>query len=485
MEELERELTEVTDELRRVQQALRETAAEYAALREEEKPDKRALDQLEARLAELRQQRNALQDRHLTLRRRLAGKTERPRQDSSPVAVPPEPGHRSLPLGRAVLAFLLVFGLVVSVGLGALWGVTRLLAPPPVEGVVSQAGEAEASFQEEPKTLEQRLIGLYLALRRDEIARPAGDDDTPVVFVVEPGETAVTIAHRLEQQGLITDATLFRRLLIYRGADQKLAAGTYQLRRNMTMDEIILALQAGRPEEVAVTIPEGWRAEEIAAHLEAQGLFPADAYLALVRDPSRFRDEFPFLSELPPGATLEGFLFPDTYRVVKNEADPEAFIRMQLATFDRRVSGELREAITNKGMTLYEAITLASIVEREAVVEDERPLIAGVFLNRWRDGMLLNADPTVQYALGYQEEQGTWWKRPLTLEDLEVDSPYNTYKHPGLPPGPICNPGLAAIRAVALAPPTDYYYFVARGDGTHVFAKTLEEHLQNVERYQR
>ncbi|MDQ7030038.1 MAG: endolytic transglycosylase MltG [Ardenticatenia bacterium] len=482
MNQLERELADVVGELQRVQQELREAAARWNELRQERRPDKKAIAELEALMATLRRRRGELQDRHLALRRQMAGKEA---VDFRPVS-PSHPATRRKPraLGRAVLALVMVAAVVAGVGLGALWGVTRLLAPPPLRGVASET-EAETVLDEDPKSLEQRLIGLYLAFRRDDLMRPAGDDDTPVIFVVEPGETAVTIAHRLEAEGLITDANLFRRLLVYRGADQKLAAGTYQLRRTMTMDEIILALQAGRPEEIVITIPEGWRAEEIATHLEAQGLFSADAYLALVRDPARFREEFPFLQDVPAGTTLEGFLFPDTYRVVKGEADPEAFIRMQLATFDRRVTKELREGMAAKGMTLYEGIILASLVEREAVVDDERPLIAGVFENRWRDGMLLNADPTVQYALGYQEDQGTWWKRPLTLEDLEVDSPYNTYKYPGLPPGPICNPGLAAIRAVALAPPTDFYYFVARGDGTHVFARTLEEHLQNVERYRR
>lgn len=483
MSELEQELASVAGEIQRVQQELRDAAARWAALRQEKRPDKRAIAELEAHMAELRRRRSELQDRHLALRRRLAGKEEVPGR-SPPAARPTSPrGPRAL--GRAVLALVLVAALVAGVGTGALWGVTRLLAPPPVEGVASSGAEEPPLAAEGPKSLEQRLIGLYLALRRDDLRRPAGDDDTPVIFVVEPGETAVTIAHRLEAEGLITDATLFRRLLVYRGADQTLAAGTYQLRRTMTMDEIILALQSGRPEEIVITIPEGWRAEEIAEHLEAQGLFPAEAYLALVHEPARFQEEFPFLRDLPAGATLEGFLFPDTYRVIKNETTPEAFIRMQLATFDRRVSQELREGMAAKGMSLYEGIILASLVEREAVVDEERPLIAGVFENRWRDGMLLNADPTVQYALGYQEAEGTWWKRPLTLDDLEVDSPYNTYKYPGLPPGPICNPGLAAIRAVALAPPTDFYYFVARGDGTHVFARTLEEHVQNVERYRR
>lgn len=485
----EAELEELTEELVAIQEELRTLAAERVQLVQENVGGDR-IAELDDRMAELRQRRNEIQDRQLAIQRGLSGDeiaTETGDAASSMTTVAQEarsPRSRRRRWIGGLLTFTLVMALVVVLGVGLLWGVTQFLGSPAVEGV-DEVQAIEQKTIEEPKSLGQRLVGLYLALNRDKLTQPAGTDDTPIIFTVEEGETAATIARRLETEGLIVDANLFRRLVAYRGADQSLAVGTYQLRATMTMDEIILALQSGRPEEIAVTIPEGWRAEEIATRLEAVGLFPADTYLALVAEPTRFQDEFSFLRELPPGATLEGFLFPDTYRVVAEEITPQDFIRMQLHTFDRRVSPALREAMAQRDMTVYEALILASLVEREAVVDEERALIAGVFENRWRDGMLLNADPTVQYALGYQAEAETWWKRPLLLEDLEIDSPYNTYKYAGLPPGPICNPGLAAIRATATAPGTDYYYFVARGDGTHVFAETLEEHQQNVERYRR
>jgi UPF0755 protein len=141
-------------------------------------------------------------------------------------------------------------------------------------------------------------------------------------------------------------------------------------------------------------------------------------------------------------------------------------------------------AAEQRDMTLHDAVIIASIVEREAVVAEERPLIAGVFINRWEDGTLLNADPTVQYGLGFQPDTGQWWKRPLTRADLQADNPYNSYIYRGLPPGPIASPGLDSLRSTILAPPTDFYYFVARNDGTHVFAVTYEEHLQNVAQFQ-
>lgn len=479
----ERQLADLTEELAAVQEELRQLAAKRAELRTDELDNDAELDVLEAKLAELRRRRTELQDQQLEIQRELVNAdTNRPDQVANNGGTG---GTRGFLRGLLTLAIVAAF--VVIIGGGLLIGTTRFLAPPAVEGVADNASTAQADqqSQDDPKSLEQRLIGIYLALNRDQIVQPASSDDSSVVFVIEPGETAVTVANRLEEQGLVTDAALFRRLIAYRGADQSLAAGTYQLRHNMTMDEIIIALQSGRQEEIAVTIPEGWRAEQIAERLEAQELFSADNYLALVEQPQRFTEEFTFLNEVPAGQSLEGFLFPDTYRVIKDEATPEDFIRMQLSTFNQRVSPALRDAMTDKDMTLHEALTMASIVEREAVVDDERAIIAGVFENRWNDGMLLNADPTVQYALGYQSEEDSWWKRPLTFEDLDVDSPYNTYKIPGLPPGPICNPGLAAIRAVATAPATEYYYFVSRGDGTHVFAETFEEHQQNVERFQR
>jgi UPF0755 protein len=156
-----------------------------------------------------------------------------------------------------------------------------------------------------------------------------------------------------------------------------------------------------------------------------------------------------------------------------------------LTNFEQRFTADMRQMAVEREMTIYEVVTLASIVEREAVVAEERPVIAGVFLNRLAEGMTLDACPTVQYALGYQEDTGQWWKTPLTLEELDrVNSPFNTYLHQGLPPGPICNPGLASMLVVLESVETDYLYFLAKGDGSHAFARTFEEHLQNQQKYQ-
>jgi len=324
-------------------------------------------------------------------------------------------------------------------------------------------------------SLEDLALRAYLSLHQAEITQPAGTDSTPVAFVVEPGETAAQIAARLEQLGLISDAHLFRLLVRYKGVGDKLEAGEYELRATMTMEEIIACLQRGRPGEIEVTIPEGWRMEQIAEMLAKRTDIDGEEFLSLARG-GEF--DFDFLRDRPQGATLEGFLFPDTYRLPA-EAGASDLIERMLQNFDRRFTPRMRKRAEEQGMTIYQVVTLASIVEREAVIPDERPLIASVYLNRlatterepWG---YLQADPTVQYILG---RPGQWWK-PLTPEEYRsVDSPYNTYLHPGLPPGPICNPGLASIQAILWPAQTDYLYFQAKGDGSHIFSKTFQEHL--------
>ena len=342
----------------------------------------------------------------------------------------------------------------------------------------SSLGQGEGDIAE---ALDDLLLRVYLAFHQDDISKPASDDPTPVVFVVEPGDTAGDIALRLKRWGLITDAELFRQLAQYEKADSKLEAGRYALRANMTMGEIIEALQHGRLEEIAVTVPEGWRAEQIAEMLVEEVGVDGHQFLDLVES-GYFDHEF--LQDRPPEATLEGFLFPDTYLLPVQPAALDIVERM-LADFDKRFTAEMRQAAVEQEMSIYQVVTLAAIVEREAVVAEERPVIAGVFLNRLEEGMSLGADSTVQYALGYQEDADHWSKTPVTLEELaQVKSPYKTYLHRGLPPGPICNPGLASFHAVMEPVESDYLYFFAKGDGSHAFAKTFEEHLQNQQRYQ-
>jgi len=332
------------------------------------------------------------------------------------------------------------------------------------------------------RKLERAALGLYLRFRGSEVARPANRDDSrEVAFVIESGETVSTVAYHLHGIGLIGDAELFRRVVQYWGADGDIQVGVYSLRPDMTMEEIMRQLQHGRMPSKKVTIPEGWRAEQIAGLLAEEELVSEQEFVQAV---ALGRTGHGFLRDRPPESSLglEGFLFPDTYELPQ-QTTAARVIDIMLQNWDQRVSPEIRDKASELGMTMYEIVTLASIVEREAVVGEERPIIAGVYLNRLEKGMYLQSDPTVQYAKGYSEATGSWWNRMIQEEAITVVSPYNTFLNPGLPPGPICNPGLAAIKAVLVPESSDYLFFYHKGDGSHAFAVTYEEHLRNEEMY--
>ncbi len=290
-------------------------------------------------------------------------------------------------------------------------------------------------------------------------------------FTVSPGEPPAAIAARLEAAGIIGDARAFLDYLIYTGLDTSLQAGSYRFPPYASIQDIARAMQDPTPLEVLFVVLPGWRAEEIAASLPTSGLAATpESFLAAVRFPL----DYPFLEG---AVSNEGFLFPDTY-VLPRHTDGPALVKALVRNFALHLTPDLIEGFTRQGLTIYQAVTLASIVEREAIDKTELPLLASVFLNRLKAGWRLDSDPTVQYALG---SPGRWWPSPLSALDLRVDSPYNTYLYPGLPPGPIANPSLAALRAVAEPASTPYYFFRARcdGSGRHTFAVTLEEHIQN------
>jgi UPF0755 protein len=321
----------------------------------------------------------------------------------------------------------------------------------------------------------QRIVTDYLNSARDEVGQP-------VSFVIEPSESLDSITERLEDDGLIRSTTYFRLRIQFAGQDDEIVAGAHELTTAMTTAQIIDTItseDAISIPETTVTFVEGWRVEQYAEALIEAGLIETpEEFLEAANDPG-WNNEFSFLHSRPSGAGLEGYLFPDTYRF-RLDATPQDIIRTLLATFDERVNAELRAAAEGLGMTLHQAMTLASIVEREAAVPDERPLIAAVYYNRFLLGMPLEADPTVQFALG---QPGDWWP-VIDGSDLQVSSPYNTYRGPGFPPGPLCNPGLDSLRAAFSPAESSFLYFVARGDGTHAFAETAEEHQANVDQYQ-
>lgn len=319
------------------------------------------------------------------------------------------------------------------------------------------------------------LIG-YLWLNISTIDTPAGDPTLQYELEVMQGENATSVVGKLKTAGVIEDDALLRNFLQYRGYDRGIEAGKYTLHGGMTIREISLILQKADPQAIYFVVLEGWRREQIAEAIDIQELsFSSTAYLDASQ---RVPNNFAYSENMPVFATLEGFLFPDTYSI-SPEMDAADFIERVLENFSSRITAEIIGGFERQGLDIYEGITLASIVEREAVISDERDLIASVFINRYNIGMQLEADPTVQYALGQQVE-GSWWKAPLTFDDLDIDSPYNTYRYPGLPPGPIANPGLDSIEAVAFPAQSFYLYFRAAcdGSGRHNFATTFEEHQQ-------
>lgn len=340
-----------------------------------------------------------------------------------------------------------------------------------------------------PETLELRLLGLYLRLQGPALDATASGDETLRPFKIALGETAISISERLQDQGLIQDANLFRLYMRYYGLDKRLAAGDFDLASNMTLGEIATRLQRPRIQEIVVAFPEGMRAEEIADQLNVQGVMDGEAFMAMVRGgaaSARALGDYPFVPD--SAITLEGYLFPDTYRL-PSRATPTDLIQRMLDNFGRRVTAEIAQSAAQKGRSLDQVINMASIVEREARRADERPLIASVYWNRLSGvcsketgGAYLQADPTVQYAAG---RPGEWWWKPPSVEAYaQVQSPYNTYLRSGLPPAPIANPGLSAIAAAANPSDTKYCFFVATNDGSHVFAVTLAEHQANIARYQ-
>jgi UPF0755 protein len=378
---------------------------------------------------------------------------------------------------RAIVRFIVfviaIAAIVVILGAGY-WAFSNQSSEA---AAAISVGDAEGLRS--PENIEDFFVGLYLQSQAEAINTPVSDDPSPVPFTVEVGETAVSVANRLYEQSLISDPDVFRRFLSYNGLDATLEAGDYELRRNMTMREIGEALQKANFEEVALTIPEGWRAEEIAEMLTRENIMDGTLFLATVRQGVGV--EHPLLADRPAGASYEGYLFPDTYRL-PIKATPEDLIQRMVENMASKIPPNALDLAAGEGYSFFEILTIASIVEREAVLPTERPTIASVYLNRLAQNMYLQADPTVQYAMGYQTDAGVWWKTPVTLDEYsQVNSPYNTYLNPGLPPGPIANPGASSINATLQPEQTDYIFFMGcGGEGAHLFANNFETHEQNV-----
>lgn len=306
------------------------------------------------------------------------------------------------------------------------------------------------------------------------LTEPADAAAPQRLFSIPPGASAAEVAFRLENERFIRSADAFRDYLVYSGLDTRLQSGEFTLSAALSPAQIAEKLQDSTPERVKFIILPGWRLEEVAAALPTSGLaISPQEFLNLAANPPA-RPSF-----LPETASAEGFLFPGEYNL-RRDIRAEDFLAEFFRQSELALGQELRQAFEKQGLTVYQAVTLASLVQREAVRAEEQPQIASVFLNRLAVGMKLDSDPTVQYALGLDPLRG-WWPVPLTLADLQVDSPFNTYQNSGLPPAPIASPGLNALQAVAFPAQSPYFYFRARCDdsGLHVFAETFEQHLAN------
>jgi len=292
-----------------------------------------------------------------------------------------------------------------------------------------------------------------------------------LVFI-QPGSSLAQVEAALVRAGVITPDPRFRLLALFTGKAARIKAGEYRLPAGQPVLALLGTLARGRVASRRVTIPEGFTLEGIASRLAAQELVEKDTFLALCRDPS-------LLSRLGIEApSLEGYLFPDTYLFTRG-TPPEEIITVMVERMRSEVERLQKQAASPPDLTLHQLLTLASIVEKETALADERPLIARVFLNRLERGMRLQADPTVIYGLGER------FAGDLTREHLAARNPYNTYQVKGLPPTPIASPGSGSIQAVLIPAPGDYLYFVARQDGSHHFSRTLAEHNRAVRRYQR
>ena len=325
-------------------------------------------------------------------------------------------------------------------------------------------------------TLPQRMQYSALLLWYDGLlTQPLDSSGAEQAFTVEVGESVDTVANHLQIVGLIRDAEALRSYMIYSGIDTSMQAGEYKLSTAMSAMDIAHQLQDATPEEVTFVVLPGWRLEEIADSLPTSGLpITYDEFLSAAKTPPQ---EYDFLAG---ASSIEGFVYPDSY-TFSRKISVDEMIHDILRNFSAHLTLDLKNGFERQGLSVYQAVTLASMVEREAVHEEEQPLIASVYLNRLNIGMKLDADPTVQYAIGYNFLQQSWWTNPLSLLDLQVNSIYNTYKYPGLPPTPIANPSLGALHAVAFPAETNYYFFRAKCDGSgyHIFAETFDEHLQN------
>lgn len=317
------------------------------------------------------------------------------------------------------------------------------------------------------------LVGGFFVQKYYNKSLGAMEADNPSdIKVIIPSSTSTTkIANILYENGLINNQFIFKYRVKSKGVGGKLKAGEYTLSTGMNLDTIIDSITKGGKSQntIRFTIPEGYELRQMAEKLSKEGIVDKDRFLQLANDKKNFEDKYTFLKELNDKQSLEGFLFPSTYEIFVGVTEEEIIGKM-LNEFEKVYEKDVEPKLEELDLTLNEAVTLASIVEREGKADEERPLMSGVFHNRLKKGMMLQSCATVQYILGERKEV-------LTTADTKMESPYNTYINEGLPPAPIASPGEASLIAAVNPADTDYLFFVLTGDGTHTFTKTYQEHL--------
>ncbi len=301
-------------------------------------------------------------------------------------------------------------------------------------------------------------------------------------FVIRSGEGVNQISYHLRQQGIIQNSFVFETYVYLKGVEDKFKAGIYELPHMLNLKRLTEIFIAGQPaKEWQLTVPEGWTAKDIAYKLENLGKLQAEEFLEAVgvgQPGNHFKfdaSQYDFLTDKPEQANLEGYLFPDTYRFFVHASVNDVVSKM-LDNFGKKLTPRMRQDIKRQGKTIFEIVTLASIIEREAKFDKDRPIIAGIFWKRLELGMPLQADSTLNYITGKKTPS-------VSSKDLALDSPYNTYKYRGLPPGPISNPGIESIKAAIYPQATDYLYFLTDSNGNVYYAKTFEQHIKNKQKY--
>ncbi len=302
-----------------------------------------------------------------------------------------------------------------------------------------------------------------------------------VIFIIKKGEGSKEIALNLEKAGLINFSPIFRFYVLTTGKAGKLQAGDYLLSPSMNIPQIVHKFTTGDIIKEKITIIEGWNLRDIGFYFENKGMFQAEELwevagfpavdFSKVRDlpkPKDFSSDYEFLKEKPKNISLEGYLFPDTYEINK-EANIETVIRKMLSNFDKKITPELRTEIKKQGKTIFEIITMASLIEKEVKTKEDKELVSGVLWKRLKTGIPLQVDATISYITGKQTTK-------ISKADTLIDSPYNTYKYYGLPLGPISNPGLESIKAAIYPKSSDYWYYLSTPDGKTYYSKTLKEH---------